>query len=339
MKKVLLYIILLFASGVLLAQQRPHYTQYILNNYIVNPAIGGIENYIDLKLSVRNQWVGIDGAPQTFYFTAHGPLGKKDYRPASSSFDMKGENPRGRQYWVDYTAAEPHHGVGINVVNYKTGYINRFYAIGTYAYHVGIAEKTSLSAGFGLGLSGTNIDRSKIQLANPIDPAIGNGTSEINRIKPEMSAGVWLYSADYFVGLSAQQIIPQKLTLVESSYDNSTLVPHLFATAGYRFFLTEDITALPSVMARYISSMPLYVDVNVKMQYRDRFWLGGSYRLKEGYAAMAGVSVSPSFNISYAYDINNASYLLQSMQRGTHEIVLGFMLSNGYGDMCPRNVW
>jgi len=339
MKRLLVYITLMFASIMIRAQQRPHYTQYILNNYIVNPAIGGIENYIDLKLSARNQWVGIDGAPQTFYLTAHAPIGKKDYRTNSTSYEMKGENPRGKQYWVDYTAAEPHHGVGVNLMNYKTGYINRYYAVGTYSYHLGIAERTSLAAGFGLGISGTNIDRSKIQLANPIDPAIGNGNSEINRIKPELSAGVWLYSADYFVGLSAQQIIPQKLTLVESSYDNSTLVPHFFATAGYRFFLTEDITALPSVMARYISSMPIYLDFNVKMQYRDRFWLGGSYRLKEGYAAMVGVNVSQTFNISYSYDINNASYLLQSMQRGTHEIVLGFMLNNGYGDMCPRNVW
>ena len=33
------------------AQQKPHYTQYILNQYIVNPAITGIENYIDVKLN------------------------------------------------------------------------------------------------------------------------------------------------------------------------------------------------------------------------------------------------------------------------------------------------
>ena len=37
------------------AQQRPHYTQYILNNYVLNPAISGIENYTDVKLSATDQ--------------------------------------------------------------------------------------------------------------------------------------------------------------------------------------------------------------------------------------------------------------------------------------------
>jgi hypothetical protein len=27
------------------------------------------------------------------------------------------------------------------------------------------------------------------------------------------------------------------------------------------------------------------------------------------------------------------------MNRGTHEIVIGFTLNNVYGDLCPRNIW
>jgi len=330
---------LLFVFGTAMGQQRPHYTQYILNNYVVNPAVAGIENYVDVKLSMRKQWVGIDGAPETFYLTAHGPIGKTDMKQNPTSFEMKGENPRGKRYWEEYTASEPHHGIGLNIMNYKTGYISRFYATASYAYHMGIGSRTNLAAGFGLGLSGTSVDRSKIELANPFDPAIANGTGDWNKITPELNAGLWLYSASYFAGISAQQIIPSKFILTDSSLGNSSTVPHLFATAGYRFFLTEDITALPSVMFRYISSMPLYKDVNVKLQYQDRLWVGASYRFTEGFAGMAGINISQSVNVSYAYDINNANYLLSSMQRGTHEIVIGFLLNNTYGDMCPRNVW
>src|SRR5436190_19335939 len=82
------------------AQQKPHYTQYILNQYILNPAITGIENYTDVKLSHRHQWVGIQDAPVTTYFTIHAPIGKKDFRTtATTLFDMEGENPRGKGYW------------------------------------------------------------------------------------------------------------------------------------------------------------------------------------------------------------------------------------------------
>lgn len=343
MKGLKIYgMLLLVCVGLLnrtIGQQRPHYTQYILNNYILNPAISGIENYVDVKLSVRNQWVGIPGAPTTFYATIHGPIGKSDFKTNATSFAMKGENPRGKQYWEEYTASPPHHGIGFTMMNYRTGYINRFTAYGTYAYHQGIGARTTLAAGFGAGIAGTNTDRTKIELANPIDPAIGAGSSVVNSISPELNAGLWLYGADYFAGLSVHQIIPTKVELVDSAYYGSTLVPHLFATGGYRMFMTEDWTILPSVMMRYIQAMPLYVDFNVKAQYQDRFWLGGSYRIKEGFAVMAGMNISQTFNLSYSYDINNASYLLGPMQKGTHEIVLGFMLNNGYGDMCPRNVW
>ena len=337
--KLLMSFLVMLVSLNLAAQQRPHYTQYILNNYIVNPAITGIENYVDLKLSARTQWVGINGAPQTFYATVHGPIGKTDLKTTATSFDMKGENPRGRRYWEEYTASEPHHGLGFTLVNYRTGYINRIYAAGTYAYHMAVSAKTNLSAGFGIGLSGTNIDRTKIVLANAFDPVITNATGEYNKVSPELNVGLWLYSANYFAGLSAQQVIPSKFYLNDTTLNKSTSVPHLFATAGYRAFLTEDVAILPSVMFRYIASMPLYTDVNVKVQYQDRLWLGASYRFNEGFAGMMGINISNTFNVSYAYDINSSKYLLGSMQRGTHEIVLGFLINNTYGDMCPRNVW
>ncbi|HTH30443.1 MAG TPA: PorP/SprF family type IX secretion system membrane protein, partial [Lacibacter sp.] len=194
-------------------------------------------------------------------------------------------------------------------------------------------------AGFAAGISGVNVDASKIQLANPVDPAIGGFTSELRKIKPELNAGVWLYSDRFFAGASVQQIIPQKINLVDDNLYKSTLVPHVFVTTGYRVLAGEDVNVMPSVMLRYIPSMPLYVDVNVKAQYQDRFWIGGNYRIKEGFAAMAGFNISNVINVGYAYDINNSKYLLQYAQRGTHEIVIGFLLGNKYGDLCPRRVW
>src|SRR3981081_2729274 len=122
MKKIIVVsTVIAFAGISSYAQQRPHYTQYILNNYILNPALSGIENYIDVKMSARDQWVGLNGAPQTFYFTAHGPIGKKDYKTTVTSYSMRGQNPRGQSYWQNYTASEPHHGIGFSMINDKTG--------------------------------------------------------------------------------------------------------------------------------------------------------------------------------------------------------------------------
>src|SRR5678809_563030 len=216
MTKTFAIILLMLLGAVSIAQQRPHYTQYILNNYILNPAISGIENYTDVKLSARDQWVGLNGAPRTAYFTIQGAIGKKDYRTTATSYDIPGENPRGKAYWESYTAAEPHHGIGMTVVNDRTDSFNRFTADVTYAYHIGLNATTNLAGGFSAGITRIGIDRSKTDFSgngDPNDPAAGAAYGGyINKIKPGLGAGLWLYSRDYFIGFSAQQVIPVSYT-------------------------------------------------------------------------------------------------------------------------------
>lgn len=327
------------------AQQKPHYTQYILNNYILNPALTGIENYTDIKISARDQWSGFSGAPRTLYLTAHGPIGKKDFKSTATSFDVPGENPRGTNYWENYRASDPHHGIGFNMVSDKTGNFNRFSMGISYAYHLGINANTNLAGGFSAGVNTTslNADGKAYFGSNPSDPAVGGVLAgELRKIKPDISVGLWLYGADYFIGASAQQVVPQKLSFVNDATfkPQGKLIPHLFLTAGYRFLLTEDINALPSVMVKYINGAfknNYQAELNLKLQYHDLLWLGASVRQFDGFAAMLGVNVGNVFNVGYSYDFTQTS--LRTYSRGTHEIMVGFMIGNNYGDSCPRNVW
>jgi type IX secretion system PorP/SprF family membrane protein len=342
MRQPILFAFLVFASTCGYAQQKPIYTQYVLNNYIINPAITGIENYTDVKISHRQQWTGIDGAPVTTYVSVQGPIGKKDYRTNATSFDIPGENPRGHSFIEQYTAAEAHHGVGGIMLSDKTGYINRWGVYGTYAYHKGLTTKTTLSAGFMAGITSVSVDASKVRLADPntVDPAIYNN-STASKMKPELAAGLWLYSAEYFVGVSVLNIVPGKIKFgADSALYGSSLAPHFVTTAGYKTFLTEDISLLPSVMIQFIKPMPLQVYVNAKAQYQDKFWLGASYRFGDqlgGFAGMAGFNVSNTFNIGYSYDISTSQ--LRNYSRNTHEFIIGFLLGNKYADTCPRAAW
>ncbi len=338
MKNLFLAAFFVMAISGAMAQQKPHYTQYILNQYIINPALTGIENYVDIKLSHRHQWVGIDDAPVTTYFTIHAPLGKKDYRTSATSYRVPGENPRGKSYWEEYTAAEPHHGIGLQIINDRT-LINNFSAYATYAYHIGISPRTSLAAGFGAGFTNVSLNTSKLNFINvPVDPAVYT-SGIINKLKPDFTAGIYLYSADFFAGISAQQIIPQKLEFSDSVIrtTDGKIVPHLFATAGYRLMLGEDFNLVPSVMLKYIKPQPVQFDLNLKLQYQDVAWIGASYRLKDGLATMVGMNISNAINVGYAYDYTTSN--LNTFSKGTHEIMVGFLLGNKYGDWCPKNVW
>jgi type IX secretion system PorP/SprF family membrane protein len=337
MKTFLLSTALFVIVSGAVAQQKPHYTQYILNNYILNPALSGIENYTDVKISARDQWVGLNGAPKTTYFSIHAPIGKEDYKTSATSFNIPGENPRGKAYWENYTASEAHHGVGFYMMNDQTGLYNRFNANVSYAYHLGLSPRTNISAGFSAGISKLSYNRAKATPVDPSDPALGSG-SDIYKMVPDLNAGLWLYSADYFVGVAAQQIWPQQVSFTGNSA-GFKLMPHIFSTAGYRFLLNDDINMLPSVMAKYVlnSGVAPQVDLNVKMQYRDLLWVGGSYRIKDGYAGMIGINVGNSCNVGYSYDLTTTN--LNTVSRGTHEFIVGFLIGNRYKDTCPRNVW
>jgi type IX secretion system PorP/SprF family membrane protein len=341
MKKLALLVGLGVLSFNLQAQQKPHYSQYVLNQYILNPALTGIENYVDVKLSHRHQWVGLEGAPVTTYATIHGAIGKKDYRTSPTSYRVPGENPRGKSYWEDYTAAEPHHGIGLQVINDRTGPLNAFSAYATYAYHIAVGVRTSLAAGFGAGFTNLSLNSSKLDFgpANPVDPAVFT-SGQINNFKPDFNAGLYLYSADYFVGLSAQQIIPQKVVFTDNEVrrtEDGKFVPHLFATAGYRFLVGEEFNLIPSVLVKYIKPLPVQADINLKLQYLDLAWIGASYRTEDGFAGMLGVNISNTLNIGYAYDYTTSN--LNTVSRGTHEILVGLTIGNKYGDWCPKNVW
>ena len=342
MKKSVLFVLMVLVSArgsLVLAQQKPHYTQYILNQYIVNPALTGIENYTDVKLSHRHQWVGIQDAPVTSYFTIHSPIGKQDFRTTATSFETPGENPRGKNYWEDYTAASPHHGVGLQIIRDVTGPLSNTSAYATYAYHLGLSPQTSLAAGFGVGFNNYSLDANKIQFSDfQVDPAIYSGRA-LNNWRFDLTAGLYLYSANYFIGLSAQQVVPQKIDFSNKyirPIEGST-VPHLFATAGYRFLVGADFNLIPSLMVKYVNPLPVQVETNVKLQYLDKLWIGASYRYEDGFAGMVGINVSNTFNFGYSYDYTTSR--LNNFSKGTHEFIVGFLIGNRYPDSCPRNVW
>jgi type IX secretion system PorP/SprF family membrane protein len=318
------------------AQQRPQYTQYIFNNYLLNPAISGIENYIDLKAGYRTQWTGLDGAPVTNYISVNAPLGKNFLSGDANSFGGQENNPMSRSYLQNYMAAEPHHGIGMHAVLDRAGPISRVDVNATYAYHLGLSEKLNIALGVAVGISKVSLDYSKITLENNQDPAIV--ATETDRLKPDLGAGLWIYGPQYFVGLSAQQLLGQTLNFTNNSqYTQGKAVPHFFLTAGYKIFLADDIAAVPSVMIKRVSPAPNSYDANLKLAFRDKFWLGGSYRHNDSFSALAGFNVSYLFNLSYSYDFTTSD--LGNVSSGTHEIVLGLLLNNRYKVTCPQRNW
>ena len=326
------------------AQQLPYFTQYVLNNFLLNPAVAGIDNYTDIKASHRVQWLGLQDAPVTTYLTISAPTERKLYdvdRETPTSVYPRGRNPM--LGGDSYQPPDAHSGIGFTVMNDATGPLNHFSADAAYAYHTKLTDATNLSLGVSAGITQLSLDASKLNFASGYDPAIGNVTDGIlNKLNPDLNAGLWLYSKDYFVGISAMQILPDKLYFSNSSsqgqlVQTGKLLPHIFAQAGYKMYVDEDLTFLPSIMVRYINPLPTSFDINAKLEYQNMMWVGASYRYQNGFAAMLGININYCVNIGYSYDYTTTA--LNTVSNGSHEILVGFLIGNRYNDYYPRHAW
>ncbi len=150
----------------------------------------------------------------------------------------------------------------------------------------------------------------------------------------DVSAGVWAYSRDYFVGASVTQLIKSKQNLIpkETSYDQVGLQRHLYRTAGYRFKVLPRLDVVPSVLVKFAAPSPVSVDVNGKIIYLQRLFAGVSYRREDAISVMGGIYVSPALDVSYSYDAT--ALRLNNFSPHTHEIVVGIKF-NKTGIICP----
>lgn len=338
MKKILyLFFILCLGVSAGFAQQKPQYTQYVFNNFLLNPAVSGIENYTDVKAGYRSQWTGLEGAPVTSYLTINTPIGQNFLQGDATAFPANGGiNPSSRLYTQNYMAAEPHHGIGFMLVSDKAGPITQTNIDATYAYHLGLTERLNLAVGVSAGVSHASLDLTKLSFENQSDPLLNRGSN--GQWKPDLGVGVWAYSSSWYLGASVQQILPQNLYFsTENAVNQSKTVPHFFVTGGVKVFVSDDITLMPSFLVKVINPVPVTFDVNAKLSFQDKFWIGGAYRKDDSYSVLAGFNISSFVNVGYSYDITTSA--LRTVSNGTHEIVIGILLNNRYKVTCPQHTF
>jgi type IX secretion system PorP/SprF family membrane protein len=332
MKKIYTLWGLLLVLSPAWGQQRPQFSQYMMNNYLLNPAISGIEDYTDVKLGVRQQWIGLEGAPVTYYISAHTPLNKLA-REVRSVAPGKG---RGRTHTIKrnrFVRDTPHHGAGIVALTDETGPLRRSNFHLTYAYHLPVSRSVTVSMGANAGLLRYSFNPGEATYVNPADPLITG--DYLNRNYFDVGLGLWAYSETFFVGLSGAQLLRSNRDLnLPENETNNVMQNHYQVTAGYKVRLGGDVALIPSVMVKLADPSPVSVDVNLQAVFVDRVWVGGSYRNEDALVVMAGVNISHLMDVSYAYDYNSSG--LNTTNKGTHEIILGLKLFNKAKVICPR---
>jgi len=286
-------------QGGVFAQQLPQHSQYYLNDYLMNPAIGGTRSCFEGRLNQRNQWTGgggkqgINDAPRTFILSLNGAL--------------KGKNM----------------GLGGIVTNDVAGPVRQTGFNASYSYQVKVTETSKLSFGLSSGVKQFVIDGAKLNARDGGDIAVSNATQSV--IIADFNFGLHYYSDKYFVGASIPQITENKLKLfVKSNDTKAKLETHYFVYGGYKFDINDNFKIQPMVLAKLVAPTPVQVDISTRFIYQEKIWLGGTYRVNDDIGSiniMLGINIKENCIISYSYDLPNSS--VNKYTLGSHEVMLG----------------
>lgn len=290
MKNIVRLIILICSVNVAFAQQIPLTSQYMFNDYLLNPAVGGSTDYLHAALSARAQWTGLEGAPKTQFFSVHSRLGKQM-------------------------------GVGGYVYNDETGPVSERGLQLSYAYHLDVSDNSKLSFSLAGMMFFHDVNDASFKPEVGNDPALAN--VKINAVSPDINFGLLFYNEKLKLGLSAPQLLQNNIYDNRGNENLNKLVRHYYFTGEYKFDISDKVVLAPSTLVKYVQGAPFQFDINARGIYDQKYWLGVSYRYNNAIAALVGFNYK-NLSVGYSYDYTLTD--IKGYSTGGHEIYLALRL-------------
>jgi type IX secretion system PorP/SprF family membrane protein len=292
------------------AQNLPVYSSYYINPYLYNPAEGATE-YTYVYLNHRQQWMGIEGAPQLTTFNMHSLLN------------------------------ESHAAIGGKISSYKRGLLTSTDVMLSYTYGISISKKNTFYFGLSGGVVSNTIDVTGGGV-DPDDPAIA--TYLANNIQPSANFGLLYRSTS---GVNFGIVIPQLFTPkynASASFGGTAIGPldNAIVSLYYKKKVEGKIVSRTRkgvrqkvktheayaplefyMLYRYAKWGNSQFEALVKLNVSENFWLAGGYRQAYGFSASTGIAFN-KFLLGYTYELGNQPEA--GFSSGTHEVQLGLRL-------------
>ena len=321
------------SSDFLTAQQFPVYSQYMLNSFLLNPAVAGHEGYTAINLTVRQQWIGLKDAPKTYALSGQTRLLK-------NSFISRSKSVRKRRRVMSRRGKV---GLGGYIFNDSNGALSKLGFSGTYSYHINF-RRSQVSMGASLSTFQYKLDKDKLNPEDPDDALLLETQSRA--FITDASIGGYYTNRYVYAGLSVQNLFESFFKFNNREGAGFKLERHYLAMAGYRFDLIDFLFIEPSFLFKASESIVAQIDLNVKVYYKEDYWAGISFRsggasriAQESISGrgssiiiMAGAKVD-KYYFGYAFDYTFSS--ISSKTIGSHEV----MLAAKFGDSARRYRW
>jgi type IX secretion system PorP/SprF family membrane protein len=299
MKRICLFVALMLPVFAM-AQSYPHYTMFMFNKLIYNPAYAGNKNLTTINAMYRSQWTGIDGAHKNYAVTIDGPLGNymKPFRRVAL-------------------------GLGIN--NEKIGVTDNTNVNAYYSYRIPL-EKTVLSFGLQAGVSVYNARYKDLNPFDMNDKVLA--TNVDNALLPNAGVGVYWTGDNFYVSASVPNLLQNYYDKDQKGLvnDGGRQIRSYFLGGGYVFTLSDHMKLEPQALIRYAGNsaynLPVNADVNLSAIFYDRLMIGATYRTDKSVEGIINIQATKNISVGYSYDWTVSE--LQQYARGSHEITLGF---------------
>lgn len=278
------------------AQQDAQYTQYMYNTLSVNPAYAGSRGQLSFAALYRSQWVGVDGAPETFTLNLHSPI----------------RNSR--------------LGYGISVVNDNigNGTVQETYLDGVLSYTVDVSNTAKLS--FGLKVGGNFLSLDFMQLRNFDEEVVVQDNID-RQFSPNFGFGVYYHTNKFYAGLSIPNMLETEY--FDNGENDANSVNFLaaerlnfYAITGYVFDLNGNLKFKPAILTKAVGGAPLQVDLSASFLFNDKFSLGAAYRWDAALSALVGFQITDQLMLGLAYDKETTDLGTRRFNDGSFELFL-----------------
>jgi type IX secretion system PorP/SprF family membrane protein len=284
--KSIIFFISVITGFQLFAQQDPHYTQYMYNMNLLNPAYAGSNESLSLGFLGRTQWVGLDGAPKTATLTAHSPIGKNV-------------------------------GLGLSIMVDEIGPVKETNLYADVSYTLQTSDIGKLAFGMKGGLTVQNLGLATLATVAPDV----NFTDNLNRTYPNIGIGLYYYTDKFYAGASIPNMIESKHFERQGGIiSKASEKMHYFITSGYVLKLSETVKFKPSFLTKIVTGAPASLDLSSNFLFNNKLELGVSYRINDSFSGLVNFAVNNNLRIGYAYDYTTSN--LGDYNSGTHEVVL-----------------
>lgn len=303
----------------LYAQKNELLGQYYRVMQAYAPGLTGANEFMEINVGSRRQWVGTQQAPNYNFASFNTSLAvNKANRYRNNSLRVADLSP--------YQRTPVRLGLGTYFMNVSTRYIQSHKAMTSIAAHVPISRNIWLSAGTSIGVYHQAIDIDNVWVLYPDNDVVYQDfiNSGGRQTKFDTNLGFALTSSRFYFSYSIIDAISIHLNGFDFDPEGSNLTHNTLG--GIRLSVSQRLELIPNYFIRFNSNTPLLIDAGMRAQFNETLLLGVSGRNDGSIIGFFGLDIQDHFDFGYSYEIKRSDTFLSDLH--THEITLGLKLLN-----------